>query len=204
MMLREPREIDWFLLAGVVTIAEAQQLQSRPAHRSVAWDLRDNLLIDLCAYPLGEAGPRSGLAELEVFGRAIERERAVWERELDDRVGRHMIDVAGTVTRESREQGRWDMLLPLGSPSINRWQAAINVLTRVVSSRTVDGYLHPVLAANWLKDWPINEPSNDPTLPGVRTISSAGELFTVWQEDRPHRSSIEQQMMATFRTGTWP
>jgi hypothetical protein len=203
-MLREPRDIDWFLLAGVVTVAEAQQLQSQPAHRSVARDLRDKLLIDLCAYPLGEAGPRSALAELEVFRRAIERERAVWERELDDRVGRHMIDVADTVTRECREQCRWDMLLPLGSPSVNRWQAAINVLTRVVSSRTVDGLLHPVLAANWLKDWPINEPSNDPTLPGIRTISSAGELFTDWQEDRPHRRSIEQQMMATFRTGTWP
>lgn len=204
MKLSERDLIDQLLLSGAVTVAQAQQLQATPSHRSVVRDLRDNLLIHLCAYPLDEAGPRSGLAELEAFGRAIAREHDAWVQELDDRVGRHLIDVVGTVAKDTLGQGRWDILLPLGSPSTNRWQAAINVLTRVISSRVVDGLLHPALAADWLRNWPVPASSVDPELPGIGTILSANELFDQWQGDRGNRDAVEQRMMDAFLAGTWP
>ncbi|WP_082521131.1 hypothetical protein [Rhodococcus sp. Leaf278] len=203
MMPREREDIGHYILAGYVTVAEAQWLQMNPPHRSVVRDLRDNLLVHLSAYPLGEAGPRSGLAELQVFGSAIEREPEVWAKEMDDRVGRHMIAVGRTVTRESREQARWDMLLPLGSPSTDRWQAAINVFTRVISSRAVDGLIHPVLAANSICGWPIPGPLNQPDVPGIAMIGTTKRLFDSWKDDRSRRDEIEQDMMDAFHAGTW-
>ncbi|MDJ0394311.1 hypothetical protein QMK17_13340 [Rhodococcus sp. G-MC3] len=185
-------------------MAEARRLQVTPAHRSVARDLWDNLLVHLCAYSLGEAGPRSGLVELEMFGRAIERERAVRVQELNDKVGRHVIAVAENVTRESREQARSDMLLPLGAPSSGSWQAAINVFSRVIISRAVDGLIHPVFASQTLCRWPIPEPSNQPDVPGIHMIVSAKQLLDSWKDERGRRDVIEQQMMDTFRAGTWP
>lgn len=192
-----------FILQGLVTVAEAQRMRSACECPSVARDLRDNLLMHLCAYPLGEAGPRSGLAELEVFARAVARERPMWERELGDRVGRHMIGVAATVARESREQGRWDLLLPLGAPSTNGWQAAMNVYTRVLSSRVVDGLMHSIVAADSLSTWPVPDAYDDSSIPGIRMIHCATALFGSWKRDRANREDSERQMMEMFRAGTW-
>lgn len=203
MMPRERDNIGHYILAGYVTVEEAQRLQTNRPYRSVVRDLRDSLLVHLSAYPLGEAGPRSGLAELQVFGSAIEREPAVWAKEMDDRVGRHMIAVGRTVTRESREQARWDMLLPLGSPSTDRWQAAINVFTRVISSRAVDELIHPVLAANSICGWPIPGPLNQPDVPGIAMIGTTKRLFDSWKDDRGRRDEIEKDMMDAFHAGTW-
>lgn len=194
--------IETFVLAGLITVSQAQHMHTRLAPRSLTRDLRDNLLIHLCAYPLGEAAPRSGLAELEVFARAVAREPDVWRSELNDPIGRHMIDVAATVTRETRDQGRWDLLLPLGAPSSNHWQAAINVYARVLSSRVVDGFLHPVVATDWLSTWPIPEAYNNPELPGITMIGSAGTLFDAWKFTTD-REDIEQQMTEMYRAGTW-
>ncbi|MGF0311869.1 hypothetical protein [Rhodococcus sp. IEGM1428] len=203
MMPRERDDIGHYILAGYVTIAEAQRLQVNPPHSSVVRDLRDDLLVHLSAYPLGEAGPGSGLAELQVFGSAIEREPAVWAKDMDDWVGRHMIAVGRTVTRESREQARWDMLMPLGSPSTDRWQAAINVFTRVISSRAVEGLIHPVLAANSICGWPIPGPLNQPDVPGIAMIGTTKRLFDSWKDNRARRGAIEQDMMDAFHAGTW-
>lgn len=196
-------QIEYFILEGSVTVAEAQRMRTMSTPRSVTRDLRDNLLMHLCAYPLGEAAPRSGLAELEAFAHAVNRERSVWVNELVDHVGRHMIDVAATVTRETREQDRWDLLLPLGEPSTNRWQAAINVYTRVLSSRVVDGFLHPVVAAGWLSTWPIPDAYDDPAVPGVHMIHVAGELFGSWKRRDVLRGEVEEHMMEMFRAGIW-
>ncbi|RRQ29701.1 hypothetical protein DK926_02215 [Rhodococcus sp. Eu-32] len=187
----------------MVTVAEAQRMRSARENASVTRDLRDNLLMHLCAYPLGEAAPRSGLAELEVFARAVAAESPMWESELDDRVGRHMLDVAANITRETRAQGRWDMLLPLGAPSTNRWQAAMNVYTRVLSSRVVDGFLHPVVATEWLSTWPIPDAYDDSSIPGIRMIHCATALFSSWKYDRANREDSERQMTDMFCAGTW-
>lgn len=185
-------------------MAEAERLRARPSNVSVARNLRDNLLVLLCAYPLGEAGPRSGLDQLAAFARATERERGAWENELGEDVGRHMLTVARTVTRDSRETSRWDVLGPLGWPPDDRWQMAANVFTRVIASRTVDGLLHPVLAAESLHGWPIPTPSNDENSPGIRAMTIAGRLFVEWRDDRSRRDAVEHSLIEVFRSATWP
>lgn len=204
MRPQERKLIDRLILTGTVTVAEATQMQLPTAQHSVVRDLRDNLLILLCAHPMGEAGPSSGLAELEALRRAIDRERQVWIEGLNDQAGRHVLKVSVGVTRENRERSRWDILLPLGSPAGDHWGAAINVYTRVISSRVVDGLLHPVLAAESIGGTNRRAVPGDVELLGVKTIDSAKRLYDRWKDVPASRDETVRSMARIFEACTWP
>lgn len=198
----EQKSIDRFLLDGSVTLAEARGMRLPPA--PVLRDLRDSLLIQLCAYPLGEAGPRSSLAELQAFGLAFDRDRSSWKDELTDDVGVHMLKVVDGITRENREQRRWDLLIRLGAPSTEDWDVAINVFTRVIASRVVDGFLHPVLGAQSVTGISLRPDATAEEATGVTIVRSSTDLLRAWHDNpRDQRAPIVEAMAKVFRSGLW-
>lgn len=191
-----------FLLAGTVTVSEARALRVPLEANDLLRDLRDNVLMHLCAHPMGEAGRSSGLAELEATGRAIQREPEEWEGVLANGIGRHFISVARSVTKENRPDKRWEMLTPLGAPAENARDAAINVFARVISSRVSDGLLHPVVAADRVHTF---EYETTDWLSGIGVMNESKRLLESWKaSSSDSRGHIETDMRSLFEACSWP
>lgn len=120
LMCDPQRMVEDLLLENAITLAEARRLRTPSAQDPFLRDAVDNLLMVLSGYPLGEGGPRSGLAQLEYLARAVSREPDEFAAGLDTRVGRIVLDATSGLTRENRAERRWAILDPLGAPASDR------------------------------------------------------------------------------------
>lgn len=152
------------------------------------------MLLFLCKFPIRKAGRRSGLAELHAFGLAVVREHTERGCELDDPVGRRLIWVAETGTRENRKIQRCELLVPLGDPSPDRGRAAENIHTRIACSRVQDELMHPVLAAR-NRRLPV-ERHGATTMPDTDTIMDPIHPGEILLEDYLNPLGITQHKLA--------
>lgn len=202
LMREDQRMVEDLLLQQVVTLAEARRLRTPSSPDPFLRDAVDNLLLDLSGYPLGEGGPRSGLDQLEYFGKAIARESAEFAKRLDTRVGRIILEATSGLTRENRAERRWAILEPLGAPAMDRKEAGLNVWVRALASRAADGLLHPALCAGQMRVGSVSREEGYNSLE-LKTRLSAPNLYGEWCSDPRSRNDLETTMLDLFASVSW-
>jgi hypothetical protein len=202
LMREDQRMVEDLLLQQVVTLTEARRLRTPSSPDPFLRDAVDNLLMVLSGYPLGEGGPRSGLDQLEYFGKAIAREPIEFANGLDTRVGRIIIEATTGLTRENRAARRWAILEPLGAPAMDRKEAGLNVWVRALASRAADGLLHPALCAGQMRVGSLSREDGYISAE-LKTRLSVPNLYSEWCSDPQSRKDLEKTMLDRFASVSW-
>lgn len=199
-MLPDDEVIQRLVLAGVLTLADAEAMRARPPIQRV---IVDELLQTLAASALGEANPGR-------FGFLVEQYKPVvsadpsWREELPPAIA-DGLSWATAQYKKSTKPASYEAKVraQLVPDAASEHQRGLIIAVRTLASRLADGFMHPFLALERAVDLSYAVDPGDEQLAAGAFVVQAVARRDAWTRDAEGRAGLERQVVEELAPLAW-